>query len=83
MAHFMPLDDLKQEMDRFIGDARATRPLPGMERAELAGGNEWAWDRENALKGIPIGDAHRQALQEEADKLGIETPFARFEETRF
>jgi len=83
VAHFMPLDDLKQEMDRFIGDARATRPLPGMERAELAGGNEWTWDRENALKGIPIGDAHRQALQEEADKLGIETPFARFEETRF
>ena len=82
-AHFMPLDDLKQEMDRFIGDARATRPLPGMERAELAGGNEWVWDRENAVKGIPIGDAHREALQEEANKLGVEAPFARFEDTRF
>ena len=81
--HFIPVDELKGEMDRFISDARRTKPLPGMERAELAGGNEWLWAQENAEKGIPISDEHRQDLQEEADKLGVEAPFARFENTRF
>ncbi len=83
VGHFMPVDELKREMDRFIGDARQTRPLPGMERAELAGGNEWLWEKENEEKDIPIGDEHRQVLQEEADKLGVETPFARYANTRF
>ena len=83
VAHFMPVAELKREMDRFIAEARQMQPLPGMERSELAGGNEWAWDRENREKGIPIGDEHRQALQAEADKLGVETPFGRFEHTRF
>ena len=83
VAHFMPVDELKQEMDRFVGAARQARPLPGMERAELAGGNEWLWEKENVDKGIPIGDEHRRELQEEADKLGVETPFADCEGTRF
>jgi LDH2 family malate/lactate/ureidoglycolate dehydrogenase len=82
-AHFMPVDEFKYEMDRFIEEARKTKPLPGMERAELAGGNEWQWDKENIEKGIPIGDEHRQALQIEADKLGVETPFSTYDHTRF
>ena len=83
VAHFMPVDELKREMDRFVGAARQTRPLPGMARAELAGGNEWLWEKENGEKGIPIGDEHRRVLQEEADKLGVETPFAHHEHRRF
>ena len=82
-AHFMPVDELKAEMDRFVSDARKTRPFPGMDSAELAGGNEWSWDRENLEKGIPIGDEHRRVLQAEADKLGVKTPFAGYENTRF
>lgn len=83
VAHFMPVNELKAEMDRFVGEARNAKPLPGMESAELAGGNEWVWDKENVEKGIPLGDEHRQSLQEEADKLGVETPFAQYEHTRF
>lgn len=83
VAHFMPVEELKSEMDRFIGSARRTRPAPGMDRAELAGGNEWMWERENRDKGIPMSEGHIQALVEEAEKLGVETPFARFEHTRF
>jgi L-2-hydroxycarboxylate dehydrogenase (NAD+) len=83
VAHFMPVAELKSEMDRFISEARRTRPLPGMTRAQLAGGNEWCWERENAKQGIPLHDDHCRALQAEADKLGIETPFRRFENTRF
>ena len=83
VAHFMPVEELKQAMDRFIGAARQSRPLPGMERAELAGGNEWIWNRENGEKGIPLGDEHREALQKTADELGVETPFANCTHTRF
>ncbi len=83
VAHFMPLEELKREMDRFVGDARATKPLPGMPTAELAGGNEWVWAKDNQKNGIPLNDDHCAALQEEADKLGVETPFANYEHTRF
>ena len=83
VAHFMPVDEFKDEMDRFINEARNTKPLPGMERPELAGGNEWLWDKENTENGIPIGEGHQQALQEEADKLGVETPFAQCQHTQF
>ena len=70
-------------MDRFIGAARQSRPLPGMERAELAGGNEWIWNRENGEKGIPLDDEHQQVLQTVADELGVETPFTDCIHTRF
>ena len=83
VAHFMPIDELKSEMDRFVAEARATRPLPGMESAELAGGNEWTWTKDNERNGIPMSDDHVLALQEEADKLNVETPFTEYEHTRF
>lgn len=83
IAHFMPLDELKSDMDCFIAEARATKPLPGMDTAELAGGNEWSWAKENAENGIPMSDDHVQALQNEADRLDVETAFAKFEHTRF
>jgi LDH2 family malate/lactate/ureidoglycolate dehydrogenase len=83
IAHFMPVEDLKREMDRYISEARKTKPLPGMDSAELAGGNEWHWERENIEKGIPMSDDHCQMLQEEADQLGVEMSFAEFEDSRF
>ncbi|MBT4496264.1 MAG: hypothetical protein HOC74_00995 [Gemmatimonadetes bacterium] len=80
VGHFMPVEELKSEMDRFIGEARGMKPLPGMERAELAGGMEWQWEKENREAGIPVGDEHRQLLEEIAGELGVETPFSRYEE---
>lgn len=79
----MPVDEFKEEMDRFVGDARRMKPFPGLERAELPGGLEWQRERDYALHGIPIGPAHRQALEEIAAELGVETPFAEFEHTCF
>jgi LDH2 family malate/lactate/ureidoglycolate dehydrogenase len=80
--HFMPLEELKREMDRFVGEARSMKPLPGTERAELAGGMEWQWERENTEAGIPVSPEHRQALEEIAKELEVETPFARYEHDR-
>jgi len=79
IGHFMPMAELKEEMDRFIGEARAMKPLPGMEQAELAGGMEWQWEKENREAGIPISDEHRKILEEIAAELEVKTPFAHFE----
>lgn len=83
ITHFISLEELQRDMDHFIGAARQSKPLPGMEAAELAGGNEWHWDRENATKGIPISDEHRQLLLQEAAALGVDTPFAQYDDTCF
>ena len=81
--HFMPEEELKKEMDRYIGEARRMAPLPGMDRAELAGGLEWQWAEENGRDGIPVSPEHREGLEEVASELGVDTPFARYEQTRF
>ena len=81
--HFMPVDELKEEMDRFVHAARQMRPLPEMERPELPGGNEWHWERENAELGIPMSDEHVETLRTEAERVGIDVPFSKFEGTRF
>ncbi|NKB70580.1 MAG: hypothetical protein GKR89_26215 [Candidatus Latescibacteria bacterium] len=81
--HLMPSGQVQSQVDQYMREARAMQPLPGMERAELAGGFEWAWQQENETAGIPVGDKHRQALEEAAGEWGVEAPFAAFAETRF
>ena len=80
---FMDLAEFQAEMDRWVGEARALEPFPGYDRAELPGGPEWQRERDYAAAGIPISDQHRQSLEEIAAELEVETPFARFEATRF
>jgi LDH2 family malate/lactate/ureidoglycolate dehydrogenase len=80
---FMPVEEFKREMDRYIGQARAMRPLPGYDRAELAGGMEWQRQRDYAAEGIPISPEHQQALETLAAELGVQTPFPRYAATRF
>ena len=83
VSHFMPVEQFKAEMDRFIGQARQMRPFPGHERSELAGGMEYYWERVYARDGIPISPDHQKNLEKIAAELGVETPFARCEDTRF
>ena len=83
VAHFADVDVFKAEMDRYIGEARATKPLPGMDRTELAGGLEWAWEQESDELGIIISDEHREFLQEHADECGVLMSFEQFERSRF
>jgi LDH2 family malate/lactate/ureidoglycolate dehydrogenase len=83
VAHFADVDDFKAEMDRYIGEARATKPLPGMERAELAGGMEWAWEKESEELGIIVSDDHRDYLETIADECGVSTSFMDYVDTRF
>jgi len=83
IKRFMPVDEFKKEMDRYIGEARRMKPFPGQERAELPGGLEWQRQEEYSREGIPVAPDHQQSLEEIAAKLGVATPFARYAHTRF
>ncbi|MBI2506430.1 MAG: Ldh family oxidoreductase [Candidatus Latescibacteria bacterium] len=83
VKRFMPVDEFKKEMDRYIGDARRMKPLPGYERAELPGGLEWQRQEEYARQGIPVSPEHQKSLEEIAAQLGVAAPFARCAHTRF
>ncbi len=83
VKRFADVKAFKQEMDRYIRDARATQPLPQHDRAELAGGMEWQWEKDHREIGIPMTDEHRALLQQVGDSVGVPSPFEQFENTRF
>ncbi len=83
VKRFMEVAAFKKEMDRYLREARSTQPLPGTERAELAGGMEWAWEKENRVEGIPVDPDHQQKLETLAEEIGVKAPFGEFEATRF
>lgn len=83
VKRFMDVDNFKQEMDRYIGEARATKPLPGLDRSELAGGVEWQMEKDHREIGIPLSDNHRERLEGVAASVGVASPFGEFEDSRF
>lgn len=83
VSRFMDPAQFAAEMDRHMADVRGMQPFPGMERAELPGGMEAIWERENAEQGIPIAADHRELLEEWGEKLGVASPYGEYEATRF
>ena len=81
--HFMEVEEFEQTMDGFVSQARKMKPFPGMPHAELPGGMEWRWVKENEAKGVPLSTDHRQRLEEVAVTLNVKPPFEAFESTRF
>lgn len=75
IARFMPLSDFQREMDDYIRQIAAMRPLPGYDQALLPGAiehqREQAWETE----GVPVGKNHQQALSAVAAELGVATPW--------
>ena len=59
VACFMPVDEFKKEMDRYVREARSMAPLPGQEQAELAGTVEWQRERDWARDGVPLSPKHQ------------------------
>ena len=82
-THLMPEGHVQEQVDRYVDDARQMQPVPGTQRAELTGGNEWAWEQQNRKDGIPLGDKHRQVLESLAADWSIDPPFAQYEGMRF
>lgn len=83
VKRFADVSAFKEEMDRYIGEAQSTKPITGQDRADLAGGLEWEWERENREKGIPVAPEHREVLEKLADEIGVDAPFDRYGSTRF
>lgn len=83
IKRFIGVDAFKKEMDRYIDDAHQTQPLPGFDRAELAGGMEVIWEREQREVGIGVDDHHRGVLEKIAEQVKVDSPFEQFENTRF
>lgn len=83
VSRFMDPARFAAEMDRHMTDVRAMKPFPGMDRTELPGGMEYAWERDNAEHGIPLSDDHVKILTNWAQRLGVESPYNNFEDTRF
>ena len=79
----MPPGQVGEEVGRYVGEARKMQPLPGTDAAELSGGTEWSWEQENRKAGVPLDDDHRAALERHGAEWGVESPFGRFEDTRF
>jgi hypothetical protein len=44
---------------------------------------EWGWEKEYEQKGIPVSLENQKFLEEIAARVGVKTPFARHEHTRF
>jgi LDH2 family malate/lactate/ureidoglycolate dehydrogenase len=83
VSRFMDLDTFMAHVDRHIGQARGMEPLVPFDRAELAGGMEFAWEEENADRGIPLSDEHRKLLTELAEDMGVCSPLHAYDHTRF
>jgi L-2-hydroxycarboxylate dehydrogenase (NAD+) len=83
VSRFLPVNEFKNEMDRYIGEAQNMKPFPGYKKAELSGGPEWQREREYARNGIPVSLEHQQSLEKIATQLEVETPFGKYEHTRF
>ena len=83
LASFMPVEEFKAGVDDYIERARNLDPAPGNDQAELPGGLEQAREIDYRENGIPIGDELLQRLESEAQILSLETPFKRYEHTRF
>ena len=83
LARFIPIDEFKSRVDGYIDRARHLEPGEGLAQAELPGGPEHQHEKEYGESGIPMADEVLEALEAEAAIVGIMTPFANYEETRF
>ena len=83
VSAFMDTDEFRTEMDRYVGAVRGLEPFPGFDRAELPGGLEWERESTYGRDGIPVGDDHRERLEEVAAQVGVDSPFQQYEHTRF
>ena len=73
---FADPDAFKHEMDEYVRRVRLLEPLPGFGRAYMPGGVEAARKAEYRSQGVPVSPWHREHLEEVAEELGMEVPWA-------
>ena len=71
IARFMPLEDYKAEVDRHIGQLKASKHLPGVEEIRMPGERRRQTREERTRDGVPLSAALIGQLDEMAGRLGI------------
>ncbi|MBK9121735.1 MAG: Ldh family oxidoreductase [Chloroflexi bacterium] len=77
IAWFMPLDEFKARMDRFIADIRAAKLRPGFTEILVPGEVDYRREIEYRKNGAQLDAVIFDQLAELAGKLGIGFPFDR------
>jgi len=72
---FADPDEFGREMDEYIRQVRALRPLEGFDRSLLPGHIEEERMVEFRANGIPVGAHHARRLREVAAEFGIDPKF--------
>jgi LDH2 family malate/lactate/ureidoglycolate dehydrogenase len=73
VTRFVPTEEFKRHVDRFLRGARSMAPFPGCDRAEYPGGIEWHLEQEYGRVGVPLSPEHMASLNRTADALGLGT----------
>jgi LDH2 family malate/lactate/ureidoglycolate dehydrogenase len=74
LSRFMPVAQFKAQMDEYARKVRQLKPLPGYDRALLAGAPEWERSRQYTEAGIPVSPEHAKALKRLAAETNLEAP---------
>ena len=74
LNRFMPVAQFKAQMDEYARKVRQMKPLPGYDRALLAGVLEWERSREYTEEGIPVSPGHAKALKRLAAETNLAAP---------
>jgi LDH2 family malate/lactate/ureidoglycolate dehydrogenase len=72
IARFMPLDAYKAEVDRHVGDLKASKKLPGVDAIRMPGERRRRCREERSRDGVPLAPALMAQLDKLAAELGIE-----------
>jgi L-2-hydroxycarboxylate dehydrogenase (NAD+) len=72
---FMDPAEFRKQMDGYVRQVRQLQPLPGLDECYMAGGIEAKRERAWREEGVPVGNGHREALEELAGELEIEVPW--------
>jgi LDH2 family malate/lactate/ureidoglycolate dehydrogenase len=65
----------KAEMDEYARTVRTLTPVPGSTGSYLPGGPEAAKEAAYRAEGIPVGEEHRQLMDEVAAEFGVAVPW--------
>ena len=77
---FMPAEQFKAEMDRYVRRVRELTPVTEGQESLLPGGIEAQRYRDFGRDGIPVGTEHASRLEAVADEFGVDVPWTRTEQ---
>ncbi|MFC1960069.1 Ldh family oxidoreductase [Chloroflexota bacterium] len=77
IAWFMPVDEFKARMDKFVADIKAAELRPGFDEILVPGEIDYRWEQSYRADGAKLDAEIFDQLAELAQTLGIDFPFAR------